>query len=87
MTHDRPFKPQDPYEDDVSGRRRSPERTTSSTTYARYLSPIWSVLIVSAAFAFIGLIALVRDHREQQTQQRAPQIQTILLTTGSAPAR
>jgi hypothetical protein len=83
---DRPFTLQDPYEDDVFG-RRSPERMTSSITSARYLSPIWSVLIVIAAFAFIGLTALVSDHREQQTQQRAPQIQTIPLTTGSAPAR
>jgi hypothetical protein len=84
---DRPFTLRDPYEDDVSGRRGSPERMTSSITSARYLSPIWSMLIVIAAFAFIGLIALVSDHREQQTQQRAPQMQTIPLTTGSAPAR
>jgi hypothetical protein len=84
---ERPFKRQDPYEDDVSGRALINESMASSTPSERYFSPVWSLFAVFALLAVIVIVALARDRREQQAQQPAPQTQTVPSTTGSAPAR
>ena len=84
---ERPFKGQDPYEDDVSGRPPITESIPSSTPSERYLSSVWSLLAVFALLVVIVIVALVRDRREQQAQQPAPQTQTVPSTAGSAPAR